>query len=113
MIKQLFTNQDEYFDWLRVQLETYSKSIEDFEYRKGITFGEDNGDGGEADLDNIIVTDQELLPQKYPCLLIYKYEKGFDRQGNHEIYLDEFIYIDDFNWWSRLKSLLTRTKREE
>jgi len=95
MKKQLFTNQDEYLAWLRVQLEAYSRSIEEFEYTKGITFGEDNGDG-EVDLDNIIITDQELLPQKYPCLLVYYYESGFDRSGKFEIHIDEFIYMDDF-----------------
>ena len=37
------------------------------------------------------------FPEHYPALLVTAFEKSFDRTGNCEIRIAEYVYLSDFN----------------
>ena len=36
-------------------------------------------------------------PKQYPCLCVYSQEEGWDRCGDFEVEMLEFVYLEDFN----------------
>jgi len=40
--------------------------------------------------------EETSLPEQYPCLVVYSFTDSFDRLGNYEIYMFEYVYLTDF-----------------
>lgn len=88
-------------------------SVEDMEHELGIIFADMNGkyeptvfhredesedfDYDEVNYSQYKVIEPGCLPEKYPCLIVHFFEKGFDRFGNVEHRIFEYVYQDDFN----------------
>ena len=100
MNRVLFSSVDDYLDFV-VKLAKNNKTdaIENIESRWGVRFGtdeENEADGEALTLDAIKVSDKERLPEKYPCLMIYCDDRGFDRHGPFRVAFEQFVYLSDF-----------------
>ena len=57
---------------------------------------EDCDETQNVDTDSYRINEPGFLPETYPCVVVYKYEKTFDRVGKVAISLYEFVYLTDF-----------------
>lgn len=109
MKKLLLTFEKQYVDFI---VENFSKTnIEHIEEFLGCTFAysdgqfikDENGDlntnANESlpiDCNNYRKYEDNNFPESYPCVMLYHFEKTFDRIGDVEFEICEFVYPKDF-----------------
>lgn len=86
---------------------THLRCLEDIEEFFGVWFGTQEDyekyqnceDFDDANLDNVIVTDRQLFPVRYPCLFLVHTLNCFSGEGSAVLKFSDypdFIYLEDF-----------------
>ncbi len=91
VVELLLDSSGDDFHWVENQL-----GIE-FPFMDGTFQSDDNCDETQnVDTESYRVTDPGMFPESYPCVVVHTFEKSFDRTGQVEISLFEFVYLTDF-----------------
>lgn len=110
MDKALLSSEKQYVEFIIKEFE--KQGVEKIEEFLGCCFAFSDGqfaynDDGElnlkandeldVDFDNYRKNEDNNFPTSYPCLMAYKFENRFDRCGDFEIEIFEFVYPADFD----------------
>ena len=91
LVELLLNASGDDFHWVEFQL-----GIE-FPFMDGTFRGDDGCDESQdVDTEEFRITESGSLPKAYPCVVVYTFEKTFDRNSNVEICLFEYVYLTDF-----------------
>lgn len=109
MKKILLTSEKQYVEFVIKEFNKHSaEKVEEFlgccfAFSDGQFMYNDDGelnlkanDRLDVDFDNYRKNEDNNFPESYPCLMVYTFEKDYDRCGNYEIEIFEFVYPEDF-----------------
>jgi hypothetical protein len=113
MEKKLFQSEQEFVASMIEEIDCIGTAEEilgiEVAYSNGVYASDLNGDSKYSDEEveeierlypdpsQYRVVDAELLPQSYPVLALFSFEKTFDRTGGVEIQVLEYVYQSDFS----------------
>lgn len=72
-------------------------SVENLEDRFGLQFGTDEeAKDGHVNIDNMQIINRDQFPENYPCVMIFLYNKEWDRSGLFTVSYIDYVYKTDF-----------------